>query len=178
MWSSTWSNIKLISWHPQCRSSKFRNVYGKVASQENCYECIPITKIVHDNPFCAVNAKFITIVTESAGGGLFLVIPLHQTGRIETNHPKVCGHQGTVLEIKWNPFTENVISSRSEVTSVRIWEITHGGLKRNMTEAVLELYGHSRRVGLIEWHLTANNILFSAGCDYKILIWNLEKGKQ
>ncbi|XP_013929760.1 PREDICTED: coronin-2B isoform X2 [Thamnophis sirtalis] len=42
-----------------------------------------------------------------------------------------------------------------------------------MTEAVLELYGHSRRVGLIEWHPTTTNILFSAGYDYKVLIWNL-----
>lgn len=51
---------------------------------------------------------------------------------------------------------------------VRIWEIPEGGLKRNMTEAVLELYGHSRRVGLVEWHPTTNNILFSAGYDYKV----------
>ncbi|CAJ0935371.1 unnamed protein product [Ranitomeya imitator] len=157
-----------MSWRPQYRSSKFRNVYGKVASRENCYECIPITKNVHDSPFCAVNAKFIAIVTESAGGGSFLVIPLNQTGRIVPNHPKVCGHQGAVLEIKWNPFIENVIASCSEDTSVRIWEIPDGGLKKNMTEAVLELYGHSRRVGLIEWHPTANGILFSAGYDYKV----------
>lgn len=51
---------------------------------------------------------------------------------------------------------------------MRIWEIPEGGLKRNMTEAVLELYGHSRRVGLVEWHPTTNNILFSAGYDYKV----------
>ncbi|MGH0172946.1 UNVERIFIED_CONTAM: hypothetical protein FKN15_064129 [Acipenser sinensis] len=62
-------------------------------------------------------------------------------------------------------------------SEVRIWEIPEGGLKRNMTEAVLELYGHSRRVGLIEWHPTGNNILFSAGYDYKILIWNLDIGE-
>ncbi|KAF0042921.1 hypothetical protein F2P81_004258 [Scophthalmus maximus] len=46
-----------------------------------------------------------------------------------------------------------------------------------MTEAVLELYGHSRRVGLIEWHPTSSGVLFSAGYDYKILIWNLEIGE-
>ncbi|KFQ24673.1 Coronin-2B, partial [Mesitornis unicolor] len=100
-----------------------------------------------------------------------------QTGRIEPNYPKVCGHQGNVLDIKWNPFIENIIASCSEDTSVRIWEIPEGGLKRNMTEAVLELYGHSRRVGLVEWHPTTNNILFSAGYDYKVLIWNLDIGE-
>nr|XP_047902235.1 coronin-2B [Anser cygnoides] len=164
----------LMSWRPQYRSSKFRNVYGKVASREHCFDGIPITKNVHDNHFCAVNARFLAIVTESAGGGSFLVIPLEQTGRIEPNYPKVCGHQGNVLDIKWNPFIENIIASCSEDTSVRIWEIPEGGLKRNMTEAVLELYGHSRRVGLVEWHPTTNNILFSAGYDYKVLIWNLD----
>lgn len=51
---------------------------------------------------------------------------------------------------------------------VRVWEIPEGGLRRNMMEAVLELYGHSRRVGLIEWHPTSSGILFSAGYDYKV----------
>ncbi|XP_029808122.1 coronin-2B [Suricata suricatta] len=156
-----------MSWRPQYRSSKFRNVYGKVANREHCFDGIPITKNVHDNHFCAVNARFLAIVTESAGGGSFLVIPLEQTGRIEPNYPKVCGHQGNVLDIKWNPFIDNIIASCSEDTSVRIWEIPEGGLKRNMTEALLELHGHSRRVGLVEWHPTTNNILFSAGYDYK-----------
>lgn len=67
-----------MSWRPTYRSSKFRNVYGKVANREHCFEGIPITKNVHDNHFCAVNAKFLAIVTESAGGGSFVVIPVTQ----------------------------------------------------------------------------------------------------
>ncbi|XP_028297553.1 coronin-2B [Gouania willdenowi] len=169
--------VTKMSWRPTYRSSKFRNVYGKVANREHCYDGIPITKNVHDNHFCAVNSKFLAVVTESAGGGSFIVIPLSQCGRLDSHQPKVCGHQGNVLNIKWNPFFENIIASCSEDTSVRVWEIPEGGLRRNMTEAVLELYGHSRRVGLIEWHPTSSSILFSAGYDYKILIWNLEIGE-
>lgn len=67
-----------MSWHPQYRSSKFRHVFGKPASKENCYDSVPITHSVHDNHFCAVNPHFIAVVTECAGGGAFLVIPLHQ----------------------------------------------------------------------------------------------------
>ncbi|KAM7319725.1 hypothetical protein ACRRTK_021408 [Alexandromys fortis] len=70
-----------MSWHPQYRSSKFRHVYGKPASKENCYDSVPITRSVHDNHFCAVNPHFIAVVTECAGGGAFLVIPLHQSDR-------------------------------------------------------------------------------------------------
>ncbi|KAK2120038.1 hypothetical protein P7K49_001424 [Saguinus oedipus] len=68
----------MMSWHPQYRSSKFRHVFGKPASKENCYDSVPITRSVHDNHFCAVNPHFIAVVTECAGGGAFLVIPLHQ----------------------------------------------------------------------------------------------------
>uniref|UniRef100_A0AAZ3NPW3 Coronin n=1 Tax=Oncorhynchus tshawytscha TaxID=74940 RepID=A0AAZ3NPW3_ONCTS len=103
------------------------NVYGKVANREHCFDGIPITKNVHDNHFCAVNAKFLAIVTESAGGGSFIVIPVSQAGRIDPHHPKVCGHQGNVLDIKWNPFFENIIASCSEDSSViLIWNLEIG----------------------------------------------------
>ncbi|XP_012674170.1 coronin-2B-like [Clupea harengus] len=165
-----------MSWRPVYRSSKFRNVYGKPGGREQCFDGIPITRNVQDSHFCTVNAKFLAVVTESAGGGAFIVIPITKTGRIDPNYPKVCGHQGNVLDIKWNPFMDNVIASCSEDCSVRIWEIPEGGLRRNMTECVLELYGHSRKVGLIEWHPTCAGLLFSAGYDFKILVWNLETG--
>lgn len=67
-----------MSWRPTYRGSKFRNVYGKVANREQSFEGIPITKNVHDSHFCAVNSKFVAVVTESAGGGSFIVIPVSQ----------------------------------------------------------------------------------------------------
>ncbi|XP_014373505.1 coronin-2A isoform X2 [Alligator sinensis] len=164
----------MMSWHPQYRSSKFRHVYGKPASKEKCYDCVPITRSVHDNHFCAVNPHFIAVVTECAGGGAFLVIPVHQTGKLDPHYPRVCGHKGNVLDIKWNPFNDFVIASCSEDATVKIWDIPKHLLTRNITNAKKELLGHARRVGLIEWHPTANNILFSSGYDYKIMIWNLD----
>ncbi|NXP01319.1 COR2A protein, partial [Certhia brachydactyla] len=163
-----------MSWHPQYRSSKFRHVYGKAASKDKCYDSVPITCNVHDNHFCTVNPIFIAVVTECTGGGAFLVIPINQTGKLDPHYPKVCGHKGTVLDIKWNPFNDFVIASCSEDATVKIWDIPNQVLKRNITTPRKELLGHVRRVGLIEWHPTADNILFSAGYDYKIMIWNLD----
>uniref|UniRef100_A0A8C5TIV3 Coronin n=1 Tax=Malurus cyaneus samueli TaxID=2593467 RepID=A0A8C5TIV3_9PASS len=150
------------------RSSKFRHVYGKAASKDKCYDCVPITRNVHDNHFCAVNPNFIAVVTECAGGGAFLVIPIKQTGKLDPHYPKVCGHKGNVLDIKWNPFNDFVIASCSEDATIKIWDIPNQLLKRNITSPKKELLGHARRVGLIEWHPTANNILFSSGYDYKV----------
>nr|XP_012432977.1 coronin-2A [Taeniopygia guttata] len=163
-----------MSWHPQYRSSKFRHVYGKAASKEKCYNCVPITCNIHDNHFCAVNPSFIAVVTECVSGGAFLVIPIKQTGKLDPHYPKVCGHKGNVLDIKWNPFNDFVIASCSEDATVKIWDIPSQLLKRNITTPKKELLGHVRRVSLIEWHPTADNILFSSGYDYKIMIWNLD----
>ncbi|KAF2988438.1 hypothetical protein EK904_004943 [Melospiza melodia maxima] len=163
-----------MSWHPQYRSSKFRHVYGKAASKDKCYDCVPITHNINDNHFCAVNPSFIAVVTECVGGGAFLVIPIKQTGKLDPHYPKVCGHKGNVLDIKWNPFNDFVIASCSEDATVKIWDIPNQLLKRNITTPKKELLGHARRVGLIEWHPTADNILFSSGYDYKIMIWNLD----
>ncbi|XP_062984562.1 coronin-2A [Elgaria multicarinata webbii] len=162
-----------MSWYPQYRS-KFRHVYGKAASKENCYDCVPITQSVHDNQFCAVNPHFIAVVTECAGGGAFLVIPVNQTGKLDPHYPRICGHKGNVLDIKWNPFDDFVIASCSEDATVKIWNIPQHILTKSITTAQKELLGHARRVGLIEWHPTASNILFSTGYDYKIMIWNLD----
>jgi len=60
------------------RSSKYRHIYGSPAKKEQCYEGMRITKDAHDSSFCAVNPKFMAVVLESAGGGVFLVLPLTQ----------------------------------------------------------------------------------------------------
>ncbi|XP_067886704.1 coronin-2A-like isoform X2 [Heterodontus francisci] len=167
-----------MSWRPLYRSSKFRHVYGKPATKENCYDGISITRSVQDNYFCSVNPKFIAVVTECAGGGAFYVIPIGQTGKFDPLQPKVCGHKANVLDIKWSPFDDYIIASSSEDCTIKIWDIPKYGVLKNITNSKLDLQAHSRRVGLLEWHPTAKDILFSAGYDYRIMVWNLNSGEQ
>ena len=51
---------------------------------------------------------------------------------------------------------------------MRVWEIPEGGLTEDLKDAVVVLQGHQRRVGIVEWHPTAENLLFSAGFDYVV----------
>jgi len=46
-----------------------------------------------------------------------------------------------------------------------------------MTECVVDLVHHQRRVGLVLWHPSAQNILLSAGSDNKVCIWNVGTGE-
>ncbi|XP_052403341.1 coronin-2B isoform X2 [Carassius gibelio] len=167
-----------MTWRPQYHSSKYRHVFGKPASKENCYDGVPITQSVHDNHLCAVNPRFIAVITECAGGGAFLVLSINHTGKVNPHHPKVSGHRGNVLDIKWNPFNDFRIASCSEDTTVKVWDIPDIEALRIITVPWKELQGHSRRVSLIEWHPTANNIIFSAGYDYQVLVWKLDVPEQ
>ena len=41
-----------------------------------------------------------------------------QTGRVDSDTPRVCGHAAALTDIKWNPFDDRVIASCSEDTKV------------------------------------------------------------
>ncbi|XP_052786744.1 coronin-1A-like isoform X2 [Mya arenaria] len=159
------------------RSSKFRHVYGVSPRKDKCFENIRLTRNAHDSNFCAVNPKFLAVVTESSGGGSFVVLPVNRTGRVDINAPKVCGHAGNVLDIKWSPFRDNIIASGSEDNTVKVWQIPETGLLANLTEWQVDLHGHGRRVAYIDWHPTAENIILSAGLDFKCIIWNVEQAE-
>ncbi|XP_044009355.1 coronin-2B-like isoform X3 [Aphidius gifuensis] len=165
------------SWFRGVRSSKFRHVYGVPAKRDKCYDNIKITKNAHDSQFCCVNPKFLAVVTEVAGGGAFLVIPLDHTGRLDFNAHRVTGHKGPVLDIKFNPFNDNVIASCSDDCTIKLWHIPDAGLSRNLTEWLVELQGHKRRVSYIEWHPVAEGVIFSAGFDHLIIVWDINRGE-
>jgi len=60
------------------RQSKFRHVFGQAAKRDQCYDNIRITRSSWDSTFCSVNPKYLAVITEAAGGGSFLVLPLEK----------------------------------------------------------------------------------------------------
>ncbi|TWW70341.1 Coronin-1C Coronin-3 hCRNN4 [Takifugu flavidus] len=159
------------------RNSKFRHVFGQAAKADQCYDDIRISQMTWDSNFCSVNPKFVAMIVDASGGGAFMVLPLTKTGRIDMSYPTVCGHTGPVLDIEFCPHNDNIIASSSEDCSVMIWEIPDGGLTSPLTDPVVKLEGHSKRVGLLNWHPTAHNVLMSAGCDNIIILWNVARGE-
>ncbi|CAJ1070554.1 uncharacterized protein coro1cb isoform X1 [Xyrichtys novacula] len=159
------------------RQSKFRHVFGQAVRNDQCYDDIRVSRVTWDSSFCAVNPKFVAIIIDASGGGAFLVLPLQKTGRIDKVYPTVCGHTGPVLDIDWCPHNDQVIASGSEDCTVMVWQIPENGLESPLSEPVVVLEGHSKRVGIVSWHPTARNVLLSAGCDNQVVIWNVGTGE-
>ena len=58
--------------------SRYRHVYGSAGSRDQCYEGVRAsTGSAHDTSLCAVNRRYIAMIVESSGGGVFVVLPLH-----------------------------------------------------------------------------------------------------
>lgn len=101
-------------WFRGVRPSKYRHVYGLPSRKESSYTDISIVRSANDGNFCAVNPTFLAIVVDTT----FVVIPINQTGRIDFQCCKVIGHSGQILDLKWNPFNDNIIASASDDCSV------------------------------------------------------------
>lgn len=136
-----------------------------------------ISKNTADNPFCAVNPKFLAIITEASGGGAFIVLPLEQYGRVDMNLPKVGGHKSAVLDIQWCPHNDNVIASSSEDTTIKVWHIPDGGLTESLTEPEQTLAYHQRKVLQVQWHPVVFNVILSIGAEGMLLIWDVLNGE-
>nr|XP_020661682.1 coronin-1B [Pogona vitticeps] len=162
-----------MSFRKVVRQSKFRHVFGQPVKNDQCYDDIRVSRVTWDSTFCAVNPKFVAVIVEASGGGAFMVLPLQKTGRIDKSYPTVCGHTGPVLDIDWCPHNDHIIASGSEDCTIMIWQIPENGLTLPLTEPVVVLEGHSKRVGIITWHPTARNVLLSAGCDNVVIVWNV-----
>ncbi len=93
----------------------------------------------------------------------FLTYVLLQVGRVERDAPVVAGHKSAVLDVAWCPHNDDIIASASDDCSVKVWQIPEGGLTKNVTDAIVELMHHQRRVGHVKWHPSAHNVLLSAG---------------
>ncbi|MBN3304630.1 CORO6 protein, partial [Amia calva] len=184
------------------RQSKFRHVFGQPVKADQAYEDIRVSKVTWDSSFCTVNPKFLAIIVESSGGGAILALPLSkvshsvtvvggwggvgdgdtvccvlQTGRVDKNYPLVVGHTGPVLDIDWCPHNDNILASGSEDCTAMVWQIPDYTPVRPLTEPIVTLEGHSKRVGIVSWHPTARNILLTAGSDNLIIIWNVGTGE-
>ncbi|KAK6454286.1 uncharacterized protein RJT20DRAFT_57652 [Scheffersomyces xylosifermentans] len=169
------------------RASKYRHVFGQAAKRELCYENLKITKNAWDSNIIQSNGQFLAVNWDASGGGAFAVIPVNEVGKAPDTVPLFRGHKGPVLDTAFNPFNKRQIVSCSDDGKILLWEIPedysfHKYVDeeeniKDVTEPIKVLSGHTRKVGLVEFHPAAENVLASSSLDYSVKIWNLETGK-
>ena len=106
------------------------------------------------------------------------VIPLSKTGRLPLQYPSLQVHRDAVLDFDFSPFNPNLLATGGEDCHIKLSQIPDGGLTSNLTEAVADFDGHERKVNILHWHPTADNILASASADLSLRVWDASRQQQ
>ncbi|OLL26329.1 Coronin-like protein crn1 [Neolecta irregularis DAH-3] len=174
------------------RASKFRHVFAQPSKREQCYDNVKITRNAWDSNLIQCNSSYLSINWNINSGGSFGVIPLNETGKIPESIPLFQGHTAPVLDTDWSPFMDTLVASGSEDAKIFLWQVPDDfTIFDNVFEEVrpmAKLTGHSRhdyifrhnliyfrKVGFVQFHPTANNVLASASTD-GVKFWDIEKG--
>merc|ERR1711991_523381 len=128
------------------------------AKREVTYQELRISKSAWDSNMISANPYFFAVNWNAGGGGAFMVNSHSNVGKIGTGAPLFTSHTGTVLDTAFNPFNDFIIASASE--------------------PLLTLSGHGRKVGQLQFHPVAANILASSSTDLTIRLWDIEKAEE
>lgn len=118
-----------------------------------------------------------------------LVGRLDRPGRFESgDSPIITGHTGAVMDMEWSPFDDSMLATGSEDTSIKIWSIPddweptdENGLAKkgeNLTDSLVDLNGHQKKVTLLRYHPTADSTLLSTSADTTVKIWDVESAAE
>jgi hypothetical protein len=122
------------------------------------------------------NTKFVAVSWNTGGGGALAVLPHDKATRLGSSIPLIKGHTGPILDFDFSPFDDHQVCTSSEDNSVRVWQIPEGGLTSDLSDPLVVLEGHQKKVHIASYHKVASNLITSASHDHSIKIWDLTRG--
>lgn len=155
------------------RASKYRHVFGSEPKKENVFQNLRPNTDGEGN-YIVGNKRFFAISIQG-GGGPVQVVDLKKPGRLAHDAPKINVHKSKVVDCAFNPFMDNMIATASEDCTTRITIFPEEGLSQNIDNANVILEGHQKKLALLNFHPTANNVLASCAYDYHVKLWDIEK---
>jgi len=160
------------------RSSKYRHVFANEPNK-GFWDGVKLTKSAWDSNWATASSKFVCMAWDTAGGGAVGVLNAKNPCKLEpTQVPLIAGHKGAVLDLEFDPFSDNLLATCSEDCTAKIWHIPDEGFKGQITESVQTLKGHKRKVGCVKYNPVCQNVLATAAQDYEVVVWDVETGAQ
>lgn len=127
-----------------------------------------------DGNLIAGNTKYLAF-PQAGGGGPVAVHPIANLGRISKAH-HVNVHKYAVMDVAWHPFIETMLITGDDAGIIKVSKLP-GEFKEwpdEITEPLVTLEGHAKKVGILQPNPVANNILISTSYDQTVRVWDIE----
>lgn len=89
--------------------------------------------------------------------------------------PTLDGHRGPVLDFDFNPFVNKLIATGGDDCVTKVWGIPPEGLTTSISDALVNLVGHDKKVTCVLHHPTAEFVLATGSADRTAKIWNVNE---
>lgn len=169
---------------PLFRSSKYRHVFCDAPKPNACHAGFRLSTVTGDQQYIKASGKYFSVALFGGGGRLY--VGRHdRPGRfVPGATPTLHGHAGAILDFDWNPYDDSMIATASEDCTIKIWSIPEDwepiderGVNKpgaDISESMVDLVGHGKKVNLLRFHPSASNVLASTSSDYTVKIWDIE----
>jgi len=152
--------------------SKFRHVFGDQPKVEGRYNDLKSPYTSGEGSYCAANPDYFA-VSKAGGGGPVYVHPVKETGR--PKYKVVNVHKGKALDFQFHPFVNNILGIASEDATLSLTQFPTE-MKEDVNTPTVVMAGHTKKVHLMKFSPSANNIMISAAWDKTIKLWDVTSG--
>ena len=115
------------------------------------FEGLRLATAQGEQQYIKANTKVFAVALQG-GGGPVGILDLKKPGRLQPSIPVLAGHSAAVMDFEFNPFHEHIIATGSEDTTVKVWGIPEAGLTETITEPLVDMHGHGKKVTLLRAH--------------------------
>mmetsp|Transcript_14044 Transcript_14044/g.17700 ORF Transcript_14044/g.17700 Transcript_14044/m.17700 type:complete len:454 (+) Transcript_14044:232-1593(+) len=169
------------------RHSKYRHIFADTPKPEHCFTGFRLCTVTGEQQYIKASAKYFAL-SLVGGGGPVSICRHDRPGRFERGKsPILSGHTGAVLDFEWNPFDDSMLATASEDTTIKIWTIPddweptdangNSTTGEDITESLVDLVGHKKKVTLIRFNPTVDNVLASTSSDMSVKVWDIQKAE-
>lgn len=169
------------------RHSKYRHIFADTPKPEHCFTGFRLCTVTGDQQYIKASSKYFAL-SLIGGGGPVAICRHDRPGRFERGKSGLLsGHTGAVLDFDWNPFDDSMIATASEDTNIKVWSIPEeweptdeeGNSKdgEDITESLVDLKGHRKKVTLLRFNPTVDNVLLSTSSDMSVKVWDIQKAE-
>jgi len=158
------------------RSSKFRHMFGTPFQNTECVSGIKLGAT--QGEASAIKASGLFFAVPWIISGSVTVIPINSKGAISSDSPVIALDENNINDFSWNPFENNLLATANQDGSVALWQIPEGGLTENLTTPASKIQASDKRLLVVDFHPTANNVLASVDAAKSVKIFDLESSQE